>query len=335
MNLIATQQAALDNDLVPSEKRLNIERCNARITFSKPQKEETYQVTLEALKLSPCYPTFVITFEVLEIYMHQFWNTIKKIRKTNAYNFKLDKKECRVDTKKMMYFHLLGNLVTLATVKCFLLFVLIKYTSLGGRLLLSLTSVSLGKQQDLTGLGNHELKSCTLKFVSKTKDCQKYGALILDGMINDDIKLSAVYKTYLDYATGRLPPKMARVFKKHASSKLKTFPISPKEPTQKGKRVKRPSKKATTTLTTVVVISDTPGKSLKKTLRKSKQETHRLQASGSSERADFKSKVPDEQTGKTKDTSKGTGVKPGVLDVSKEDSSDSDDDSWVTVKMKV
>ncbi|GJU07877.1 DNA-directed DNA polymerase [Tanacetum coccineum] len=47
MNLIATQPAALDNALVPSEKRLKIEKCNARIAFSKPQREETYQVTLE------------------------------------------------------------------------------------------------------------------------------------------------------------------------------------------------------------------------------------------------------------------------------------------------
>ncbi|GJW36920.1 hypothetical protein Tco_0059840 [Tanacetum coccineum] len=58
INPIATQQAALNNALVPSEKRLKIERCNARIAFSKPQREETYQVTLEALKLSPCYPAF-------------------------------------------------------------------------------------------------------------------------------------------------------------------------------------------------------------------------------------------------------------------------------------
>ncbi|GJY53905.1 hypothetical protein Tco_0445569 [Tanacetum coccineum] len=64
MNPIATQQVALDNALVPSEKILKIERCNARITFSKPQREETYQVTLEALKLSPCYPAFMITDEM-------------------------------------------------------------------------------------------------------------------------------------------------------------------------------------------------------------------------------------------------------------------------------
>ncbi|GJV44426.1 retrovirus-related pol polyprotein from transposon TNT 1-94 [Tanacetum coccineum] len=53
MNPVATQQVALDNSLVAPEKRLKIERCNARIAFSKPQREETYQVTLEALKLSP------------------------------------------------------------------------------------------------------------------------------------------------------------------------------------------------------------------------------------------------------------------------------------------
>nr|GEU98671.1 copia protein [Tanacetum cinerariifolium] len=62
MNPIATQQAALDNAFVPSEKRLKIKR----------------------------FP---------EIYMHQFWNTIKKIGKTDGYNFKLDKKKCRVNTE--------------------------------------------------------------------------------------------------------------------------------------------------------------------------------------------------------------------------------------------
>ncbi|GJS56944.1 hypothetical protein Tco_0651728 [Tanacetum coccineum] len=67
MNLVAAQQVALDNALVASEKRLKIEKCNARIMFSKPQREGTYQVTLDALKLSTCYPAFPITAEVPEI----------------------------------------------------------------------------------------------------------------------------------------------------------------------------------------------------------------------------------------------------------------------------
>nr|GFA26251.1 hypothetical protein [Tanacetum cinerariifolium] len=137
----------------------------------------------------------------------------------------------------------------------------------------------------------------TLKFVSKIEDYQKYGALIPNCMINQEIKDSKAYKTYLDYAIGKVPPKKARKFKKPASPKLKTVPTSPKEPTQKGKRVKRPTKKATTTLTIGFVIRDT-------------------------------TEVLDEQTGKTKDTSKGTCVKPRVPNMSKEDSFDSDDYSW-------
>ncbi|GJU99661.1 hypothetical protein Tco_1328932, partial [Tanacetum coccineum] len=58
--------SCLDNALVAPEKRLKIEKCNVRIKFSKPQREETYQVTPDALKLSPCYTTFLITAEVPE-----------------------------------------------------------------------------------------------------------------------------------------------------------------------------------------------------------------------------------------------------------------------------
>nr|GEV00162.1 hypothetical protein [Tanacetum cinerariifolium] len=64
INPIATQQVALDNALVAPEKRLKIEKCNARIDFSKPQREETYQVTLDSLKISPCYLAFLITAEI-------------------------------------------------------------------------------------------------------------------------------------------------------------------------------------------------------------------------------------------------------------------------------
>ncbi|GJS67240.1 hypothetical protein Tco_0681804 [Tanacetum coccineum] len=193
----------------------------------------------------------------------------------------------------------------------------------------------------------------TLKFISKIEDCHVYGVVIPDGMINDDIKLSKAYKTYLDYATGKVSPKKARKFKKLASPKLKTVPASPKEPTQKGKRVKRPAKKATTVLTTGVVIRDTSDKSvsknkapakigrgkgiellsdaalleeaqMKKALKKSKRQTHKVQASGSSEGADFELEVPDEQTDKPKDINEGTSEKPGVLDVFKDDSTDSE-----------
>ncbi|GJR06353.1 hypothetical protein Tco_0529337 [Tanacetum coccineum] len=99
MNPVAAQQVALDNALVAFEKRLKIEKCSVRIKFSKPQRETMCQVTLDALKLFPCYLAFLITAEVPEIYMHQFWNTIKKIKDTDAYRFKLDKQKFRINTE--------------------------------------------------------------------------------------------------------------------------------------------------------------------------------------------------------------------------------------------
>ncbi|GJS29828.1 hypothetical protein Tco_0490448 [Tanacetum coccineum] len=71
MNTVATQQVALENSLVALEKRLKIEKCNARIAFSKPQREKTYQATLYALKLSPCYPVFLITAEICPKILNQ------------------------------------------------------------------------------------------------------------------------------------------------------------------------------------------------------------------------------------------------------------------------
>ncbi|GJY46303.1 hypothetical protein Tco_0435366, partial [Tanacetum coccineum] len=123
------------------------------------------------------------------------------------------------------------------------------------------------------------------------------------------------------------------------------------------KRVKRPAKKSTTAPTACVVIRDTPGVSiskkkapakadrgkgiellsnaalledsqLKKAIKKRKQDTHKLQASGSSEGANFESEVPDESKAKPSDTSKGTGVKLGVPDVLKANSSDSNNELW-------
>nr|GEZ25513.1 hypothetical protein [Tanacetum cinerariifolium] len=58
--------------------------------------------------------------------------------------------------------------------------------------------------------------------------------------------------------------KKARKFKKPASPKLSTVPASPKEPTRKSKRVKRPTKKSSDAPTVGVVIRETHVKSLSK-----------------------------------------------------------------------
>ncbi|GJX24410.1 hypothetical protein Tco_0228855 [Tanacetum coccineum] len=134
----------------------------------------------------------------------------------------------------------------------------------------------------------------TLKFVSKTEDYQKYGALIPEEMINQDIKDSKAYKTYFDFATGKATPKKAR----------------------KGKGINL--------LFDVALLE---AAQLKQTLKKSKQETHKLHASGSYDGVGHQQKVPDEHQDKTAGTNEGTSTIPGVPYVPKYQSK-SENESW-------
>ncbi|GJX75866.1 hypothetical protein Tco_0322677 [Tanacetum coccineum] len=300
MNTVATQQVAPDNSLVAPKKRLKIEKCIARIAFSKPQREETYQVTLDALKLSPYYPAFLITTEVPEIYMHQFWTTIKKIENSDAYNFKLEKKKFRVDTEELGYSgkcNMLSAIYTDQMHQPWRTFAAIINRCISGKttgldrlresraqilwarkehmphprftkviinhIFSKDKTISMRNRINLYTIRDDSLLG-TLKFVSKTQDYQQYGALIPDDMINQDIKDSKAYKTYYDFATRKVPPMKARKYKKVASPSRKLSPVKEAEHVKKAKRVKRPAKKSTTALTAGVVIRDTPGVSVSK-----------------------------------------------------------------------
>ncbi|GKA58113.1 hypothetical protein Tco_0757301 [Tanacetum coccineum] len=91
MSFITAQQAKLDLKLVPKEKRLKIGKCNGRLNPRKIQREPTFQVVLDALTLTPSYSAFLITADVLEVYMHQFWDFFYK--HDTFYRFKMDKKK--------------------------------------------------------------------------------------------------------------------------------------------------------------------------------------------------------------------------------------------------
>ncbi|GKG07032.1 hypothetical protein Tco_0330001, partial [Tanacetum coccineum] len=63
------QQITLDNSLVALENQRVIGKCNMRINPGMKLKEPTYQVVLDALAFTTCYPEFLITTEVPFIYM--------------------------------------------------------------------------------------------------------------------------------------------------------------------------------------------------------------------------------------------------------------------------
>ncbi|GJR99920.1 hypothetical protein Tco_0316429 [Tanacetum coccineum] len=81
MSSITAQQTKLDLELVPKEKRLDIGKCNGRINPGNFQREPTFQVVLDALDLTLCYSAFLITADVPEVYMHQFWDYSHNIGK--------------------------------------------------------------------------------------------------------------------------------------------------------------------------------------------------------------------------------------------------------------
>ncbi|GJW71712.1 hypothetical protein Tco_0128629 [Tanacetum coccineum] len=91
MSSITAQQIKLDLELVPKEKRLEIRKCNGRLNPGKIQREPTFQVILDALALTPCYSVFLITVNVPEVYMHQFWDSVYK--HDTFYRFIMDKRK--------------------------------------------------------------------------------------------------------------------------------------------------------------------------------------------------------------------------------------------------
>ncbi|GJW26339.1 putative reverse transcriptase domain-containing protein [Tanacetum coccineum] len=64
INPIAAQEVSLDNALVAPENRVRIGKYNIRIDPTKTPKESTYQVVLDALALTTCYPAFLITAKI-------------------------------------------------------------------------------------------------------------------------------------------------------------------------------------------------------------------------------------------------------------------------------
>nr|GEX80067.1 hypothetical protein [Tanacetum cinerariifolium] len=250
LNLIATQQVALDNALVAPEETLKIEKCNAIIEFSKPQSKETYQVTLDALKLSPCYLAFLITTKVPKVYMHLFWNTIKKIKDTYAYRFKLDKKKFQVAPEELSY---------------------------------------SGKCDMLSAIHTDQMHQPWRTFAAIINRCISGKSSGFD----------------------RFGPSRAQILWGVSVSKKKA-------PTRvdRGKGMDLLFKAA------LLEVAQ-----LKKTLKKRKQETHKLYASGSGDGFDSQSKVPDEQEDKTTSKNKGIGAIPMVLDVPRYHS-ESENESW-------
>nr|GFA05263.1 retrovirus-related Pol polyprotein from transposon TNT 1-94 [Tanacetum cinerariifolium] len=85
------QQVALDEALIPITQRLRIGRSNFILPSDIKSKESTLQVVYDVLCRCPFFKAFLVTADVPEIYMQEFWATTYVHQ--HSIIFKLDNKK--------------------------------------------------------------------------------------------------------------------------------------------------------------------------------------------------------------------------------------------------
>nr|GEU81528.1 hypothetical protein [Tanacetum cinerariifolium] len=270
MSSITAQQAKLDLDLIPKEKRLKIQKYNERLNPGKIQREPTFQVVLDALALTPCYSAFLITTDVPEVYMHQFWDSV--YRHDTFYIFKMDKR---------------------------------KRFKLNMEILRDIFKIFPRVQgQDFNALPTDEKIMSFLRELGHTGEINSLNDVVIDQMHQPCRTFAALINSSLSG---------------------KTISLDKLQPTKKLKRVKRSTKNSTKAPVGGVVIRETPKMPLSK--KKEKVDVTRgngidlLSEAALTEEA-YVAKI------KPSATNEGTGVKPWVLDLTKEESSKSEAKSW-------
>nr|GFB87975.1 hypothetical protein [Tanacetum cinerariifolium] len=91
METTIDKQVALDEALVLSTKRLRIGRSNFILPSDIQSKESTLQVVYDVLRRCPFFQAFLVTANVPEIYMQEFWATA--IVHHHSIRFKMNNKK--------------------------------------------------------------------------------------------------------------------------------------------------------------------------------------------------------------------------------------------------
>nr|GEZ86577.1 hypothetical protein [Tanacetum cinerariifolium] len=213
------QQMPLDEALVPSTKRLRIGRSNFRLPFDIQSKESTLQVVYDVLRRCPFFQAFLMTADVLEIYMQEFWATA--IVHHHSIRFKMNNKKhiINLETFRDML------LVYVNVNKLFQpwrSFRAVINKCLTGKSS-GFDSFRLSQAQLLWGLYHRRNIDyafliwedfmddnifLTIKVVSRHQDTQQYGAILPIELTNEDIRNTTAYKEYYAYATGVAAPKL-------------------------------------------------------------------------------------------------------------------------------
>nr|GEW51486.1 retrovirus-related Pol polyprotein from transposon TNT 1-94 [Tanacetum cinerariifolium] len=309
------QQVAMDKALIPHTRRPRIGRSNFYLLSYISSKESTLQLVYDVLLLTPFFKDFLVTVDVPEIYMQEFWATATVHH--HSIRFKMDNKKHIVNLESFReMLHICPRLPGQAFVESpFEEEILAFLCFLGhSRVIMRLTDEDFIYQVEhkdmkksnemyyprLTKVIIHHFMSkdpsiprrnkvnwhyvkddhmfTMIKLVSKHQNTQQFGALLPIDLTNEDIRNSNAYKEYYAVATEATPPKpKASIQKTRSSSDTIVTPLT----AAAGPRLSTSAKEV---------------QQLKQPTKRSLQQTRISQASGSG-------------------TDKGTGSIPGVLDV--------------------
>nr|GEY01874.1 hypothetical protein [Tanacetum cinerariifolium] len=320
------QQVALDEALVPHVSRLRIGKSNFRLRSDITSKELTLQLVYGVLRLTPFYKAFLVTADVHEIYMQEFWATAKVHH--HSIWFKMDNKKQEI-LAFLRYLGHGGEIKKLTDVN-------INKLHQPWRSFAAVINKCLSGKNFVYQVEHKEAKKSNEMYYPRftkviihffmTKDPSipkrtKFGAMLPVELTNEDIRNSAAYKEYYAIASGPAPPKTKASVRKTQSSSETTMPPPTAASTRlstsaKGKQPAKSSKAKG--LSVLSEVAMTEAEQMKLATKRSLQQTHISQVSGSG-------------------TDEGAGIIPSIPDVPTDESddeiswksSDEDDDDEV------
>nr|GEU56275.1 hypothetical protein [Tanacetum cinerariifolium] len=320
MDTTIDQQVVMDEALVPHAKRLRIGRSNFRLLPDISSKESTLQLVYDVLCLSLFFKAFLVTTDVLEIYMQEFWATSTVHH--HSIRFKMDNKKHIVNLESFRdMLHICPRLPHQPFIEppfeeeILAFFIFLDTTEqLGSSLMLTSTScISHGDplMPSSTSVEHKDTKKSNEMYYPRHQNTQQFRALLPIEFTNEDIKNSNAYKEYYAVATGATLPKPKASVRKTRSSfgitiTTPTAAAGPRRTTsEKGKQAAKASKAKS--LSYLFEVAMTEAQQLNLATKKSLQQTHISQASASS-------------------VDEGTNTIPGVPDVPTDDYEE--DISW-------
>nr|GEU69202.1 hypothetical protein [Tanacetum cinerariifolium] len=281
----------MDEDFVPYAKRLRIGRSNFCLLSNIKSKESTLKLVYDVLRLTLFFKAFLFTVDVLKIYMQEVWATATVHHHSIRFNMDNKKHIVNLESFREML-HICPRQPHQPFVEPPFEEEILAFLHFLGH---------SGAIRKLTDVEHKDTKkSNEMYYPQFTKNTQQFDALLPIELTNEDIRNSNAYQEYYAVATGVTPPKpKASVWKTRSSfDRTITPPIAAAGPRlttfKKGKQAAKASKAKS--LSSLSKVAMTEAQQMKLATKRSLQQTHISQASGSS-------------------TDEGTGSIPEVPDV--------------------